>query len=185
MEYVIAAIPTKYNKRQYRSRLEAHWAAMFDLLGWKHDYEGIDLSGWFPDFTLYGAEDLLVEVKPFTKLGEFDEEIQKITRAIQGTRYSKTEILLLGSRIFQDSLSNAPVLGWIGEPWELEGKTELVFDQAHFNHWLEKWGFYAINNSYRDRITGLYNGNEYIDVPWLEEVEELWSEAANEVQWHP
>lgn len=29
----VAAIPTRYRGRLYRSRLEAKWAAFFDLLG--------------------------------------------------------------------------------------------------------------------------------------------------------
>ena len=32
-DYQIAAIPTLYRGRQYRSRLEAKWAAFFDLAG--------------------------------------------------------------------------------------------------------------------------------------------------------
>jgi len=31
---MIAAIPTLYKDVQFRSRLEAKWAAFFDLLGW-------------------------------------------------------------------------------------------------------------------------------------------------------
>jgi hypothetical protein len=63
MEYTIAAIPTTYRGRRYRSRLEARWAAFFDLLEWRHEYEPFDLGGWSPDFLLpdFGA---LVEIKP-------------------------------------------------------------------------------------------------------------------------
>ena len=32
-------IPTLYNGIQFRSRLEAKWAAFFDLLGWEYEYE--------------------------------------------------------------------------------------------------------------------------------------------------
>jgi hypothetical protein len=46
------AVPTKYKKIQYRSRLEAHWAAFFDTLGWRHEYEPFDLNGYIPDFVL-------------------------------------------------------------------------------------------------------------------------------------
>lgn len=49
-------IPTKYNGVQYRSRLEARWAAFFDQLGidYYYEYEGFQLpSGWYvPDFFL-------------------------------------------------------------------------------------------------------------------------------------
>ena len=46
-----ANIPTKYNGINFRSRLEARWAAFFDQLKWEWEYEPIDLNGWIPDFT--------------------------------------------------------------------------------------------------------------------------------------
>jgi hypothetical protein len=55
-------IPTAYKGVNMRSRLEARWACMFDLLGWSWEYEPIDLPGWIPDFRLNGH--LLVEVRP-------------------------------------------------------------------------------------------------------------------------
>lgn len=62
----IQAIPTTYAGVNFRSRLEARWAAMFDLLGLEWDYEPpIDLAGWIPDFSI--ATPVLpvyVEVKP-------------------------------------------------------------------------------------------------------------------------
>lgn len=59
-------IPTTYNGIQMRSRLEARWAAFFDLMGWKWAYEQCDFRGWIPDFelTLDGLT-LFVEVKPY------------------------------------------------------------------------------------------------------------------------
>ncbi len=73
---MINAIPTKYAGVQFRSRLEAKWASFFDLLGWKWDYEPIDLNGYIPDFIvrrpMMSSEDIpglndpfLIEVKPF------------------------------------------------------------------------------------------------------------------------
>lgn len=49
-KYTVKAHPTMYDGVQYRSRLEARWAVFFDLAGWKHEYEPIDLPGWSPDF---------------------------------------------------------------------------------------------------------------------------------------
>lgn len=39
------AIPTRYSGVQFRSRLEAKWAAMFDLFGWSWEYEPFDCVG--------------------------------------------------------------------------------------------------------------------------------------------
>lgn len=81
MRYNIKAHPTKYNGVQFRSRLEARWAAFFDLAGWDWEYEPIDLVGWSPDFRLTipcphsecnGSHTLLVEVKPYFSLEDFN-----------------------------------------------------------------------------------------------------------------
>lgn len=78
--YSIKAHPTIYKGVQFRSRLEARWAAFFDLIGWKWEYEPIDLKGWTPDFLVTfpcnhsecsGNHTLLVEIKPYFNLHEF------------------------------------------------------------------------------------------------------------------
>jgi hypothetical protein len=64
---VIKAIPTVYNGVQFRSRLEAKWAVLFDLLSWKWEYEPIDLNGYIPDFLVTPTahnRPTLFEVKP-------------------------------------------------------------------------------------------------------------------------
>lgn len=65
MKYDIKSIPTTYAGVNFRSRLEARWAAFFDLCGWKWDYEPFDLDGWAPDFKIRTEWcEVLVEVKP-------------------------------------------------------------------------------------------------------------------------
>jgi hypothetical protein len=54
---VIAPIKTTYKSYDFRSRLEARWAVMFDLLKWKWEYEPTDFNGWIPDFAIYGKHD--------------------------------------------------------------------------------------------------------------------------------
>jgi len=61
------AIPTRYAGVQFRSRLEARWAAMFDLCGIKWAYEPIDYPGWIPDFIL-GGDAAVIEVKPLDRV---------------------------------------------------------------------------------------------------------------------
>jgi hypothetical protein len=50
MQYNLKNHPTRYKSTLFRSRLEARWAAFFDLMGWCWQYEPIDLEGWTPDF---------------------------------------------------------------------------------------------------------------------------------------
>lgn len=58
-------IETTYRHVRFRSRLEATWAAMFDALDWRWEYEPVDLDGYVPDFVLmFPAGPVLVEVKP-------------------------------------------------------------------------------------------------------------------------
>lgn len=76
----IKAHPTMYNGIRFRSRLEATWAAFFDALGWRWEYEPFDLKGWVPDFLIYGANrDALVEVKPITKISDHFDVVNKIS----------------------------------------------------------------------------------------------------------
>jgi len=80
MNYIYKAHPTNYHGVTFRSRLEARWAAFFDLAGWSWEYEPIDLNGWTPDFRVHwdcyhseceGGHTLLVEVKPYYSIHEF------------------------------------------------------------------------------------------------------------------
>lgn len=66
MIYTIEPKPTTYDGVEFRSRLEAQWACMFDICGVKWEYEPpIDLDGWLPDFVLKSRYcDVFVEVKP-------------------------------------------------------------------------------------------------------------------------
>lgn len=110
----IRAIPTTYAGVNFRSRLEARWAAMFDLLGLRWDYEPpIDFAGWIPDFMITcRLRPVYVEIKPrraaipkflhdfpgyppYSHDHEFDhEDYQKAIR-VSG----REQVLLLGMEI--------------------------------------------------------------------------------------
>jgi hypothetical protein len=77
---VSKAIPTMYNGVQYRSMLEARWAAFFELMCIPTQYEPEALNGYIPDFVIRAnlvGFTILVEVKGL--LENFD--LQKIRRA--------------------------------------------------------------------------------------------------------
>lgn len=46
---VTPAIATRALDVQFRSRLEAKWAHMFEAAGWHWAYEPVDLAGYIPD----------------------------------------------------------------------------------------------------------------------------------------
>jgi hypothetical protein len=75
-------IETEYKGRIYRSKLEARWAAFFDLIGFTYDYEPFELNGWIPDFILYGKKcNILVEIKP--EIYQTEDVFMKISKAIE------------------------------------------------------------------------------------------------------
>jgi len=72
MRYTIKAHPTDYAGVHFRSRLEAKWAAFFNCMKWKWQYEPVDLQGWTPDFRVtIGKITVYAEVKPYERLDEF------------------------------------------------------------------------------------------------------------------
>jgi hypothetical protein len=94
MMYDIAALPTRYAGVEFRSRLEARWAAYFNLSRWQWDYEPIDLQGWTPDFTIVTPFcRVFAEVKPVDvdAEGKTDPAFQKAF-----AHWSKVQVLLLG-----------------------------------------------------------------------------------------
>ena len=113
-------IPTKYNGVNFRSRLEARWAAFFDLIGWRWEYEPIDLEGYIPDFILHLASPILAEVKPEV------EHLDLIphTKKIQSTSW-RNEALIVGASVFEESVSLPEhgaeiVMPFLGILWSVE-----------------------------------------------------------------
>ena len=113
IDYTIAPIPTVYGGIRYRSRLEARWAAFFDLVHWDYIYEPADLGKWSPDFLLLpGPARGLVEVKPITSF-----DVETAARMATAARKANFDgaLMLLGTAPFR-----APddpdrfVIGWYG-----------------------------------------------------------------------
>lgn len=70
-------IPTRYREGNFRSRLEARWAAFFDLVDWSWVYEPLDEEGWIPDFLVTGAAPFLVEVGPCILPSDYHVKAEK------------------------------------------------------------------------------------------------------------
>ena len=185
LQYNIRAIPTHFDGRQYRSRLEAKWASFFTLLGWKFEYEPIDFGTWSPDFVLFGANgaQVFVEVKP---ISEFDEAVgKKIVNALPQGR----EALLVGlAPFYSNDYNHYYCIGWLAE-------THCDSPRSTGYHWGESpLTWYTANPHFTDfshavgsfsgRLTGAYDGGSHGDAkPRVTETEQLWKEAGNSVQW--
>jgi hypothetical protein len=77
------AIPTFWNGRYFRSRLEARWAVFFDELGIAYEYEkeGYDLGSgikYLPDFWMTDLK-FWIEIKPTTSTDEEYEKARRLT----------------------------------------------------------------------------------------------------------
>jgi hypothetical protein len=180
---MLKAIPTKYRGIQMRSRLEAKWACMFDLLGWKWEYEPIDFNGWIPDFVIKGhSRPILVECKPiFT----FDESLgADILRAAgvvykdsddedEADRFAAYEFLVCGAGLLENCFRD-PSIGWLWEGcWSPCAVPELHGRPKRF-------GLCHDLMSYADRV---HNGVEGGHLPCPPDLVAMWKRAGNKTQW--
>lgn len=211
MTYTIKAIPTTYAGVNFRSRLEARWAAFFDLCGWKWDYEPFDLDGWAPDFLLKGKIKALVEVKPIDFSANEDAAMRQAkARAAKAFRTAddlypdhqdingmtddafnayidvlsmppQYEILVLGNGPFKTD-------NW--SPWGL-GVMALEGWCKGEDHADLYWGdtpyldYAARYGNYQYRVGGEYDGDGHLHQISCDTPERLWREAGNLVQWQP
>ncbi len=175
------AIPTIYNGRQYRSRLEARWAAMFDLMRWPYEYEPFDLDGWIPDFVLLGKgyhPKVYVEVKPAIigrDLAMFDTD--KYYSALEDAG-EKSDLLLLGIGPVEETedllLCSGGVLGYLKEYCDgwVDGYAWLKYDKH--------WDFGHDSMGYDGRM---FSGEDHEGACWHKNWRKLWNRAGNIVQW--
>lgn len=155
-EYTIKPKPTKYNGVEFRSRLEAKWAAFFDLGDLEWIYEPIDKKNWVPDFWLEipcnhsecsNNHELYIEVKPYTKL----------TKMEQGEWISR-----------HPDFARRPELPDV-DPWSIP--SPAIFGQRpDVTRWIMTHGA----------------GGGVEDIKrWVKNADKLWKEASNKTKWEP
>jgi hypothetical protein len=173
-----AAIPTIYKGVQFRSRLEATWAAFFDLVHWGWKYEPIDLNGYIPDFILTLKDSVLAEVKPCLTF----DELREHRRKIEESGWDK-EALILGCGFLTEKWKDRPALGLLGEHWTTNGVREWSWDEAVFFSCAicGLHSFCSFDGSYACRVRGCYDGDGHLRD--ARDVEELWREVQNATQW--
>jgi len=175
--------PTSYNGSRFRSRLEAKWAAFFDLIGWRWTYEPFDTSGYIPDFAIHGqATPLLVEVGPCEFLSEFSEKAEKPLAAFGRER----TVLILGidPLILQQGVpASSPLAGYLtndGEDgWEqtAPARWAICRDCGRPGIWHE-FGYYRL------RPCGHHDGKDHLKTIDELQIAQNWRDAGNRVQWH-
>jgi hypothetical protein len=204
------AIPTRYNGTNFRSRLEARWAAFFDLLGWNWEYEAVDRDGWIPDFLVMGSgasriEPVLVEVKPITffdrtvamrierslKLPEWVEDFDRRYTALTNTK--DTDRLLAEVRAAGPTpkvlLCGATLIepddshrGAIGWAWYC-GEWAVAEPRCYHSTNPPVWTVGPNGPFIHDYINGFHAPARLIPRVAFEKAKGLWREAGNMTQW--
>ena len=177
------AITTTYRGVEYRSRLEARWAAFFDRLGWQHTYEPFDGDGYIPDFIIHGGRPILIEIKPAVTLAEYHAPTGKVTRGVAA--HWQHDILILGVTplphiwgCWGDDLPAAGLLGeFDGNGWMFDGGHWLTCGQC------DTVGVFHETMTYTARPCGHYDGDRFLGWANARRLATYWAEAANDVKW--
>lgn len=167
------AIACEFDGIVFRSRLEARWAMMFNLLGWTYDYEpSIDLDGYIPDFAirteierapfarLPGSPLVLAEAKPIVMPEDYAAPIAKIARS----GWEHAAVVLCPTPW--------EVVGF-GYTWAIGMATERVERRDADPDGYKAWQPVGISHDNRLRLGG---GRD---------IRDLWRRVGNKVQWLP
>lgn len=184
------SIPTIYKDIRFRSRLEARWAAMFDLLGWSWEYEPEIEDLYIPDFLLHGlgGRRVFVEVKPLDiLLGNVSGVVGK------ASSLAGEEFLILVDQFIPSMCLNTLSIGFIAEFVDHDKFRDIDgLDKANLFHpgsMLNGMGydFAGDYGSWAGRLTGVYDGNNIFEGTLVSKPDllRLWSKAGNAIQWMP
>lgn len=203
--YTIKSHPTSYKGVNFRSRLEATWAAFFDLCGWEWEYEPFDLDGWTPDFLIKGDAPTLVEVKPVdfsaSKAEWWGLDLEPLAMKYASKVYDhmkalpsdvpngevpqiEYELAVVGLGPFIDDGCFAPwcMGAWVLDSWCMgTHPISLCYgDKSKVDYMSCSGGFYY-------RYSGTYDGDNHLEVidGNIDLPMELWKQAKNLTQWKP
>lgn len=180
-ERAVRGYATTYHGTRFRSRLEARWAAFFDLVRWRWVYEPFDTDGWIPDFLIQGPAAFLVEVGPCVDEADF------VAKSDKPLGYMERPTLIVGvSPLTLPELSSLghathypagrlvnEVAGQSGHAWWMSC-SECMDDSPGF-------GRLSIYMDDRDRPCGHQGGRT--GEPLGQDLGDLWAVAGNKVQW--
>lgn len=171
------AIETTYNGALFRSRLEARWAAMFDLLKWSWVYEPFDGDYYIPDFLIEGTSPFLVEVRPCVTLKDYEAQTETIKvpkEVFDG------DILILGASATPFFPS---AYQWFGNSagflFQTEWSVASWFRCLHCN------GISLVHHlqSFHGYPCGCYDGDHHLSPVYLPLLKNYWNMAGTQVRW--
>ncbi len=188
------AITTTYDGIEYRSRLEARWAAFMKNVGWDIVYEPFDGDGYIPDFLVQGPNPMLVEVKPAVTLTEYQAAVPKAEKGLAA--HWSHDILIVGaSPIVASKFGSSwdqPAAGWLGEfsewgMWNSPPDLSRGWDWEAAE-WIRctncnSYSVYHTVQTFSGRPCGCYSGDHYLGTPNVSLLESFWADACNDVKW--
>jgi hypothetical protein len=161
---------------EYRSRVEAKWAYMFDGLGWQWTYEPEDAPGYIPDFCLtWGSLEMVIEIKSnssFAALCErFNGDYEKARECLRGRPF-----ILLGGAVWKNDHGTLIGMGKHGS------NTFSVFVVGDgFDHWHMK----LLSDD--GKLMGMYPPQSFDQILDSQHttVNSMWISASNKFKWKP
>lgn len=187
MSRTLPGIPTRYNGRVYRSRLEARYAAFFERLAWPYEYEPTDLHGYIPDFIITGIEPMLIEVKPFVPPFENEDVVTTCSRIADGGWLGDALVVGAAHRIDNEP-DHEPVLSLV----DSDGELRLAPNPKHLRSRRCVGRMRDGDDVWRDAFIGrdgtIWHVTHDDDTSWLSSEDFMhlgiaWAEAGNITQW--
>lgn len=174
----MTAIPTTYRGIRYRSRLEARWAAFMSNIGWEHTYEPFDGDGYIPDFIVYGARPLFIEVKPAVTIDDYLEPHDKVAKGLAAYAHDaiivgsnwRTKVEWIDIKNIAGFLHEYDTQEWDFGAWNLCGNCHVTC-------------VYHVASSWHGRPCGCHDGDHYLLGVNSAFMDASWAEAVNDVQW--
>ena len=176
-------IPTTHGMVEFRSRLEARWAAFFDQLGWHWTYEPFDTAGYIPDFLIQGNRPLLVEVRPVSTRTQFED--QSPTVKVDPSEWTGDLVIFGTDPLIYWSDQTTPIAGLMGEYRETEDGGEWDWGSAEWCRCLSCQAPALVHEyqSFACRPCGHYDGNAYTGELAPSFVRNCWAKACNLTKW--
>ena len=204
------AIPTKYDGIEYRSRLEARWAAFMQNIGWDIVYEPFDGDGYIPDFLVQGESPLLIEVKPAATQKEYEAAVPKAEHGLAA--HWNHDVLIVGAapiwgRLDAENFLTAGLLGeyqcWFSDDngggfyhrseWDELRSHDKYTEQPEGWAWgPAKWNSCGQchrivvrheEQGWHGRPCDHGDGDRFIGYVRKPFLESLWADACNDVKW--
>ncbi len=173
-------IPTIGPKEiQFRSKIEAQWAYLFQSFGWNWEYEPYELKGYIPDFLItMNKVQILIEIKGDNNIWE---EYNPHLKKIRDSGW-KGVVIILGST-FKESNSNYNAnVGIISFVREGSSKLEKYDDVCiRFSDNTNRWDFGGNMMEYDYDFSCNYWKEDSHET--YEKFSKMWSIAKNLTQW--